>query len=112
MIRSPRRPTIAHPRRVRPRIANKMNTEIHATDDHQESPPHEAAASADHRDDLHASSPNLKLIRESKRGSLLPTLATAADAREVVKFLKKRPIGVTMVEAMNADQRRIFEPRK
>jgi hypothetical protein len=38
--------------------------------------------------------------------------ATAHDAREVVRFLNKRPQGVTIVEAVNADQRRLFEPRK
>jgi hypothetical protein len=38
--------------------------------------------------------------------------ATAHDAREVVRFLNKRPQGVTIIEAVNADQRRLFEPRK
>jgi CAP12/Pycsar effector protein, TIR domain len=89
-----------------------MNSENQATDDYQQGPLHKGTASAERRDDPLTSSPNLKLIREGKHGSLLPTLATTGDAREVVKFLKKRPIGVTMVEAMNADQRRIFEPRK
>lgn len=44
--------------------------------------------------------------------SSLPILATANDAREVVRFLKKRPNGVTVVEAMNAEPRRIFDARK
>jgi hypothetical protein len=42
----------------------------------------------------------------------LPIFATANDVREVVRFLNKRPQGITIVEATNADQRRIFEPRK
>jgi hypothetical protein len=42
----------------------------------------------------------------------LPILATANDARELVRFLKKRPHGVTIVEAMNAEPRRIFDARK
>jgi hypothetical protein len=42
----------------------------------------------------------------------LPIFATANDVREVVRFLDKRPQGITIVEAINADQRRIFEPRK
>lgn len=42
----------------------------------------------------------------------LPILATANDAREVVRFLKKRPNGVTVVEAMNAEPKRIFDARK
>lgn len=42
----------------------------------------------------------------------LPILATANDARELVRFLKKRPNGVTVVEAMNAEPRRIFDARK
>lgn len=44
--------------------------------------------------------------------SSLPILATANDARELVRFLKKRPNGVTVVEAMNAEPRRIFDARK
>ena len=44
--------------------------------------------------------------------SSLPILATANDAREVVRFLKKRPNGVTVVEAMNAEPKRIFDARK
>ncbi len=42
----------------------------------------------------------------------LPILATAGDIREVVQFLKKKPRGVTIVEAMDADKKRVFEPRK
>lgn len=42
----------------------------------------------------------------------LPILATANDAREVVRFLKRRPNGVTVVEAMNAEPKRIFDARK
>ena len=42
----------------------------------------------------------------------LPILATANDARELVRFLNKRPNGVTAVEAMNAEPKRIFDARK
>lgn len=42
----------------------------------------------------------------------LPTLATASDVREVVQYLKKKPAGVTMVQAMDAVQKRVFDPRK
>lgn len=42
----------------------------------------------------------------------LPTLATAGDVREVVRFLKRRPAGVSIVEALDEMRRRIFEPRK
>lgn len=44
--------------------------------------------------------------------SSLPILATASDAREMVRFLKKRPNGVTVIEAMNSEPRRIFDARK
>jgi len=44
--------------------------------------------------------------------STLPVLATASDAREFVRFLRRRPNGVTVVEAMNAEPRRIFDARK
>jgi len=42
----------------------------------------------------------------------LPILATANDARELVRFLKRRPNGVTVIEAMNAEPKRIFDARK
>ncbi len=41
-----------------------------------------------------------------------PALATAADLREVVQYLKKKPFGVTVVEALNDVKKRAFEPRK
>ena len=46
------------------------------------------------------------------RPGTLPVLATANDAREVVRFLRKRPNGVTTVEWMNAEPKRIFDARK
>ena len=39
-------------------------------------------------------------------------MATAGDVRELVRLLKKRSAGVTIVEAMNSEQKRIFDPRK
>lgn len=42
----------------------------------------------------------------------LPLLATGGDVREVIKALKKRPGGITIVHAMNSDQRRLFDERK
>lgn len=42
----------------------------------------------------------------------LPILATAGDVREVVQYLKKKPAGVSVVEAMDDVKRRVFEPRK
>lgn len=42
----------------------------------------------------------------------LPILATAGDVREVVQYLKKKPAGVSIVEAMDDVKRRVFEPRK
>jgi hypothetical protein len=41
----------------------------------------------------------------------LPMLATAGDVREVVRLLKKRAGGVTIIEGMDA-VKRIFDPRK
>lgn len=43
---------------------------------------------------------------------MLPTLATAADVREVVQLLKKRPEGVAVVEVSDAIRKRLFDPRK
>ena len=42
----------------------------------------------------------------------LPTLATAGDVREVVQYLKKKPDGVSVLEAVEDVRRRVFEPRK
>lgn len=45
-------------------------------------------------------------------GVSLPVLATANDLREVVKFLKHKPHGASVVEMSNAEPRRVFEARK
>ncbi|HEV2763188.1 MAG TPA: TIR domain-containing protein [Pyrinomonadaceae bacterium] len=42
----------------------------------------------------------------------LPTLATAGDVREAVQYLKKKPSGVSVAEALDDVKRRVFEPRK
>jgi hypothetical protein len=44
--------------------------------------------------------------------SALPLLATAADVRAVVQYLRKKPGGVTLNEAMDAIKKQVFEPRK
>jgi hypothetical protein len=62
--------------------------------------------------DCHDALKLLAQLRESAPSANLPIFATANDVREVVRFLNKRPQGITIVEAINADQRRIFEPRK
>lgn len=64
------------------------------------------------RQDSMAADPEDMEIGPELPMSSLPILATANDAREVVRFLKKRPNGVTVVEAMNAEPRRIFDARK
>jgi len=45
-------------------------------------------------------------------GVSLPILATANDLREVVKFFKHKPHGVSAVEMTNAEPRRVFDARK
>lgn len=42
----------------------------------------------------------------------LPILATANDVREAVRFFKNKPNGVSVVEIMNAEPRRVFDARK
>ncbi|HEX8129106.1 MAG TPA: hypothetical protein VF527_08400 [Pyrinomonadaceae bacterium] len=49
---------------------------------------------------------------EAAQSFTLPILATAGDVREVVQYLKKKPAGVSIVEAMDDVKRRVFEPRK
>ena len=45
-------------------------------------------------------------------GVSLPILATANDLREVVKFFKHKPHGVSVIEMTNAEPRRVFDARK
>jgi hypothetical protein len=42
----------------------------------------------------------------------LPVMATIGDVRELVRLLKKKRVGISIVEAMNSEQKRIFDPRK
>ena len=42
----------------------------------------------------------------------LPYLATSGDVREVVQFLKRKPEGASLAEAMDALRKRLFDPRK
>jgi hypothetical protein len=42
----------------------------------------------------------------------LPLLATAADVRGVVQYLRKKPGGVTINEAVDAIKKQVFDPRK
>lgn len=42
----------------------------------------------------------------------LPVLATAADVRGVVQYLRKKPDGVTINEAVDAIKKQVFDPRK
>ena len=49
---------------------------------------------------------------ESAGGVSLPILATANDLREVVKFFKRKPNGVSVIEMTNAEPRRVFDARK
>jgi hypothetical protein len=51
-------------------------------------------------------------VIEGTSTATLPILATASDVREVVQLLKKRPEGITIVEASDAVRKRLFDPRK
>lgn len=51
-------------------------------------------------------------VIEGAPTATLPILATASDVREVVQFLKKKPDGITVVEASDAVRKRLFDPRK
>ncbi len=56
----------------------------------------------------------LRLLDNSGRepSITLPILATAGDVREVVQYLRKKPTGVSVVEALGDVKKRVFEPRK
>lgn len=49
---------------------------------------------------------------EEPRRATLPVLATPGDLREAVQYLKRKPTGVSVVEALADAKRRVFEPRK
>ena len=53
----------------------------------------------------------LQLI-EAASMPALPILASASDVRELVQYLKKKPAGITVVEASDAIKKRLFDPRK
>ena len=55
--------------------------------------------------------PTLQIVgRDAVMG--LPVLATAADVREVIRFLQRHPEGITAIQAMDAFRKRIFDARK
>src|SRR5215218_8649393 len=57
----------------------------------------------------------LRLLRppkEEPQDAALPVLATPGDLREAVQYLKRKPTGVSVVEALADAKRRVFEPRK
>jgi hypothetical protein len=49
---------------------------------------------------------------EETSAQALPVMASAGDVRELVRLLKKRSTGLTIVEAMNSEQKRLFDSRK
>ncbi|PYS90258.1 MAG: hypothetical protein DMF64_15355 [Acidobacteria bacterium] len=51
-------------------------------------------------------------VEHSSAQPLLPLLATANDVRGVVQYLRKRPEGVTLSEAIDAIKKQVFEPAK
>lgn len=51
-------------------------------------------------------------ISNSDESMNLPVLATAGDVREAVRFLKRYADGITIVQAMDAFRKRVFDPRK
>ena len=55
--------------------------------------------------------PTLQIVTRDEAESL-PVLATATDVREVIRFLKHHPEGITAVQATDAFRKRIFDARK
>jgi hypothetical protein len=49
---------------------------------------------------------------EPRGGAALPVLATPGDLREAVQYLKRKPTGASVAEALADARRRAFEPRK
>lgn len=55
--------------------------------------------------------PSLQIVARDEPESL-PVLASEADIREVIRFLKHYPEGVTPMQAMDGLRKRIFDARK
>lgn len=55
--------------------------------------------------------PTLQIVTRDEAKSL-PVLATATDVREVIRFLKHHPEGITAVQATDAFRKRVFDARK
>ena len=55
--------------------------------------------------------PTLQIVTRDEAESL-PVLATGTDVREVIRFLKHHPEGITAVQATDAFRKRIFDARK
>ena len=55
--------------------------------------------------------PSLQIVTRDEPESL-PVLASEADVREVIRFLKHHPEGVTPMQAMDGLRKRIFDARK
>lgn len=55
--------------------------------------------------------PTLQIVTRDEAESL-PVLATATDVREVIRFLKHHPEGITAVQATDAFRKRLFDARK
>jgi hypothetical protein len=71
-----------------------------------------ASNASDEREAERSHALRLLYTSEAAQSFTLPILATAGDVREVVQYLKKKPAGVSIVEAMDDVKRRVFEPRK
>src|ERR1044072_4532885 len=55
--------------------------------------------------------PTLQIVSRDEAESL-PVLATATDVREVIRYLKHHPVGITAGQATDAFRKRIFDARK
>ena len=51
-------------------------------------------------------------LEEEAQAAALPVLATPVDLREAVQYLRRKPTGVSVVEALADAKRRVFDPRK
>jgi hypothetical protein len=60
----------------------------------------------------HPTTLRLLTQEDEPKAAELPVLATPGDLREAVQYLKRKPTGVSVVEALAGARRRVFEPRK
>lgn len=55
---------------------------------------------------------NYQVIEEEVQSVSLLVMTTASDVREAVRYMKRKPDGLTTIEAMDPVRKKVFDPRR